>query len=234
MRFEIYLESGPLHRKTWIYVPSLAGCSTVSPTTDDAMEAARAAIRQRIGFLRDHGETYPDPEPIELAVASHVIERKFLGFGQGVLASDVVPLTADEAASQLRWAGWSRQELVNAARSQPIPLAAKPAAGGRSTAAILSHVAEAEWSYVSSTLGTVAGRGAIMAAIAGAGDEPWAALAAEREALMERLRRMTPEELSRVTDRGPGKPARTAHRMLRRMLEHEWEHVLELRSRLGS
>jgi predicted RNase H-like HicB family nuclease len=234
VRFEIYLESGPLHRKTWIYVPSLAGCSTVSATTDQAAEAARAAIRQRIGFLRDHGETYPDPEPIELAVASHVIERKALGFGQGVFASDLEPLTADDAARQLRWAGWSREELVAAAAAQPRPLADKPAAGGRSTAAILSHVAGAEWSYVSSTFGTVPGGGAAMAAIERAGDEPWPALAAEREALMERLHRMTPGEMTRVIDRGPDRPSRSARRMLRRMLEHEWEHVLELRSRLES
>lgn len=234
MRFEIYLESGPLHRKTWIYVPGLAGCSTVSPTTDEAADAARSAIRRRIGFLRDHGEPFPDPEPIEVAVASHVIEPRYLGFGQGVFASDLEPLTADEAAHQLRWAGWSREELVAASRAQPMPLAAKPARGGRSTAAILSHVAGAEWSYVSSTLGTVAGGGAAIAAIEGAGDEPWAALAAERETLMERLSRMTPEELKRVIDRRPGKPLRTARRMMRRMLEHEWEHALELRSRLGS
>jgi hypothetical protein len=44
---------------------------------------------------------------------------------------------------------------------------------------------------------------------------------------------MTPEELARVVDRGEGKPPRTARRMLRRLLEHEWEHVRELRARLG-
>lgn len=234
MRFELYLESGPRYRKTWISVPSLPGCYTVSPTTDEAAEAALAAIRKRIEFLRRHGEDFPDLEPIELAVASHVIERKVLGFGQGVFATDLEPLTAAEAANQLRWAGWSREELVAAARAQPIPLAEKPAAGGRSTAAILSHVAESEWAYVSSALGTMAGGGAAMAAIEGAGDEPWAALAAERAALIERLQAMTPDELTRSVDRGTGKPPRTARRMLRRMLEHEWEHVLELRSRLGS
>ena len=41
------------------------------------------------------------------------------------------------------------------------------------------------------------------------------------------------EELARVVERGEGKPPRSARRMLRRLLEHEWEHVLELRSRLG-
>jgi hypothetical protein len=43
---------------------------------------------------------------------------------------------------------------------------------------------------------------------------------------------MTPEEMSRIVERGEGKPARTARRMLRRLLEHEWEHVQELRARL--
>lgn len=233
MRFDLYLESGPQHRKTWVYVPSLPGCSTVSPTTDGAIEGARTAIRERLDFLRRHGETVSDPEPIEPVVAAHVIERKFLGFGQGVFATDLDPLTTDEAARQLRWAGWSREELVAAARAQPLPLAEKPVAGGRSTAAILSHVAGAEWSYVGSTLGTLAGGGPAVAAIEGTGDEPWAALAAEREALMRRLGEMTPEELTRVIDRGEGKPPRSARRMLRRLLEHEWEHVLELRSRLG-
>jgi hypothetical protein len=51
--------------------------------------------------------------------------------------------------------------------------------------------------------------------------------------LFERLRRITTEELARVVERGEGKPPRSARRMLRRLLEHEWEHVLELRSRLG-
>ena len=84
---------------------------------------------------------------------------------------------------------------------------------------------------MSSTLGTLRGGSAVMAAIEAAGERPWDALAAEREALMARLRAMTPDELSRVVERGEGKPPRSASRMLRRMLEHEWEHTLELRAR---
>jgi predicted RNase H-like HicB family nuclease len=153
MRFDLYLESGPQHRKTWIYVPSLPGCSTVAPTSAEAIEAARSAIRERLDFLRRHGETIAEPEPIEPVVASHVIERKMLGFGQGTFPTDREPMTREELARQLRWAEWSRQELLEAARGQTLPLTDKPAVGGRSGAAILSHVAEAEWSYVGSTLG---------------------------------------------------------------------------------
>ena len=42
---------------------------------------------------------------------------------------------------------------------------------------------------------------------------------------------MTEEERRRVIER-EGKPPRSARRMLRRLLEHEWEHVLELQARL--
>jgi predicted RNase H-like HicB family nuclease len=234
MRFDLYLESGPQHRKTWIYVPSLPGCSTVAPTSDEAPEAARAAILERVDFLRRHGEAVPDPEPMDLVVAGHVIERKVLGFGQISFSPDLAPLTPDDAARQLRWAEWSREELVAAARAQALPLAEKPAGGGRSAAAILAHVAGAEWSYATSTLGSIPGGSAILAAVESTAETaPWDALAAERSALMARLRAMTPEELARVVDRGEGKPPRTARRMLRRLLEHEWEHVRELRARLG-
>ncbi|HEX7431647.1 MAG TPA: DinB family protein [Candidatus Limnocylindrales bacterium] len=233
MRFELYLESGPQYRKTWVYVPGLPGCSTVAPTFEAAAEAARTAILERIDFLRRHGETGPDPESIELVVTEHIIERKLLGFAQGSFPTDRQPMTPDEAARQLRWAEWSREELVAAARAQTLPLAEKPATGGRSAAAILSHVAGAEWSYVSSTLGATRGGGAVISAIDNSPESPLDALAAERVALMTRLRAMTPAELTIVVERGEGKPPRSARRMLRRLLEHEWEHTRELGSRLS-
>ncbi len=231
MRFDLYLESGPQRKRTWVYVPGLPGCVAFGPTTEQAIENTTGAIRERLDFLRRHGDDLPDPEPIELYVAEHVIERKLLGLGQQVLAPDREPLTQEEAARQLRWAEWSRGELVAAARAQVLPLTETPPTGGRSAAAILSHVAGAEWSYISSTLGTVPGASAALVAIEGAGNEPWAALAAERETLMARLRSMTDAERTRLVER-EGRPPRTARRMLRRMLEHEWEHVLELRARL--
>jgi predicted RNase H-like HicB family nuclease/uncharacterized damage-inducible protein DinB len=231
MRFDLYLESGPHHKRTWIFVPALPGCSTMSATTDQALEAAAVAIQGRIEFLRRHGETIAEPQPLELVVAEHVIERKFAGFGQQFFAPDMEPLGAAEVPRLLRWAGWSREELVAAARAQKIPLVEKPATGGRSAAGILSHVAGSEWSYVSATLGTLPGGSAAMAAIEAAGDEPWVALDAERAVVAGRLSALTPTDLTRVVEKS-GRPHWTARRMFRRLLEHEWEHVLELRARL--
>jgi hypothetical protein len=230
MRFDLYLESGPQHRKTWVYAPGLAGCSSVAPTTAEALEVAALAVRERIDFLRRHGGDVTSMEPFELVVAEHVIERQFLGFGQQFFDADLAPLATDEASRLLLWADWSREELVAAARAQPLPRGERPPTGGRSTIEILSHVAGAEWSYVSAALGTLPGQSAAMRDIEAAGDEPWAALAAEREAVAARLGNLTPDDLGRVVER-EGRPRWTARRMFRRLLEHEWEHVRELRAR---
>jgi predicted RNase H-like HicB family nuclease/uncharacterized damage-inducible protein DinB len=232
LRFDVYLESGPQHRKTWVFVPGLPGCVAVGPTSEAAIESAPAAIAERLDFLRRHGETIAGAETIDVVVAEHVIERELLGYGQQFFPPDAEPLTKDEVRRQLRWAAWSREEFVAAARAQPKPLTVRPAAGGRSAAAIVSHVAGAEWAYVSSTLGTLRGGSAAIAAIERAGEQPWEALAAERHALMARLDALTRDELARIVERH-GKPRWTVRRMLRRLLEHESEHTQELRSRLS-
>jgi uncharacterized damage-inducible protein DinB len=236
VQFDLYLESGPQRRRTWIYVPGLPGCSTVAPTSSEAPEAGAAAIRERVAFLRRHCDPFadelPDSEPLELTIADHVIERKVLGFGQQFFPPDLEPLPAADVPRLLRWAAWSREELVEAARAQSLPLLEKPAAGGRSAAGILSHVASSEWAYLSASLGTLKGGSAAMAAIEAAGDRPWDALAAERRTLVARLSQLTESDRERVVERN-GSPRWTARRMFRRLLEHEWEHVLELRHRLG-
>jgi predicted RNase H-like HicB family nuclease len=228
MVYELYLESGPQHRRTWAYVPSLPGCTWIGATSEAAIEAAPAAIGARLDFLRRHGEQAAR-RPIEVVVADHIIERKVLGFGQHSFPSDREPLTAAELASHLRWAAWSREEFVAALRALPGPLSEKPASG-RSAGAIVLHEAEAEWAYVNATLSGPQGRSTVIAALERAGDEPWAALAAERSPLMERMAAMTPDELDRVIERD-GRLRWSARRMFRRLLEHEWEHVQELRAR---
>jgi hypothetical protein len=166
MRYELYLESGPQHRKTWVYVPACPAARRWPPLPSEAPEAARAAIRRTPRLpAPPRRRPMPGSEPIEVVVAEHIIERKFLGFAQGSFPTDLLPMQPDDAARQLRWAEWSREELVAAARAQTRCHSPRSRpAGGRSAAAILSHVAGSEWSYVSSTLGTLPGGGAIIAA----------------------------------------------------------------------
>jgi len=230
MRFDLYLESGPRHRKTMVHVLALPGCIATGPTTEEAIEHAPAAIWARLEFLRRHGEPAGDPGPLELVVAEHVTEGFWLGNGAAFFGPDREPLGSEEARRQVTWMAWSREELIAVARAQPGALADAPAGGGRTVGAILHHVADAERSYFNSMLGSVPGLSAAVTAVERAGDEIWEPLAQARGLIVERLALMTDEELARLVRKG-GEP-RSTRRMLRRMLEHEWEHVLELRARL--
>ena len=107
MQFELYLESGPQHRKTWVFVLGLPGCTACAVRRPTRRSKARpAAILDRLAFLRRHGEQVADPEPIELVVAEHIIERKWLGFGLQFFTSDRLPLDRRTMFElQLRWGG---------------------------------------------------------------------------------------------------------------------------------
>ena len=57
------------------------------------------------------------------------------------------------------------------------------------------------------------------------------ALSQARPAAISRLRALTPAERKRV--RRTGQSTYSAYRVIRRMLEHEWEHRREIAARLG-
>jgi predicted RNase H-like HicB family nuclease len=230
MKFDVYLETGPKHRKTMTHVPDLAGTTAMGETTEVALDNTRNAIRERVAFLRRHGEKHPDPEPIELNVAEEDTTSSFLGFAVGVFGWDLEAIPPRELERQVRWAEWSREELIEAARSQPGGLRSGPQGKGRTPAEILAHVAGSEGAYLKSVVGPVEGLNAAIKAIEQAPLDPWGAMAAAREILLARIRAMTPEERRAIVKGGKGR--RTARRMLRRTLEHEWEHVLELQARL--
>jgi predicted RNase H-like HicB family nuclease len=230
MKFDIYLETGPKHRKTMTHVPSLAGTTAMGETSEIALDNTRDAIRERIAFLRRHGEDRPDPEPIVLNVAEEDTTTGWLGFAVGVFGSDLEPIPPRELDRQVRWAEWAREELIEAAKGQGGGLRGGPQGKGRTPAEILAHVAGSERAYLNSVVGPVDGLNDAIKQVEKTPDDPWEALARAREILLARIRAMTPAERRAVVQRG--KEKRTARRMLRRTLEHEWEHVLELRSRL--
>jgi predicted RNase H-like HicB family nuclease len=231
MKFDVCIETGPKHRKTMTHVVSLAGTTASGETTEVALDNTRTAIRDRLDFLRRHGEGHPDPDPIELNVAEEDTSGRFLGFATGVFSADLEPMTPRELQQQVSWAEWSREELIEVARAQPGGLRSGPPGKGRTPAEILAHVAGSERAYLHSVVGPVEGLNNLIKAVESRPDDPWDPMARAREILIRRILAFTPEERSAVVQRG--KEKRTARRMLRRTLEHEWEHVQELRSRLG-
>jgi uncharacterized damage-inducible protein DinB/predicted RNase H-like HicB family nuclease len=232
--YALYLESGPRRRKTMVHVLDLLGCIAVGPTTDAALAATPDAIRTYAQYLRRHGEPAELSEPIETHVAEHVTEGSWLGNGSPYLifGPDLEPLTEQEIERFVQRLAWICDDLAAWAASQNDgQLDATPADGGRPAHAVLLHVLGAQGTFLAAALGGAPG----FAALHGAAGRDEIALpdALRRAATLtaERVRAATPEQRAAVRELPAG--PRTLRKALRRMLEHDWEHLTELARRPG-
>ena len=233
--YRLYLESGPKHRKTLVHVLDLLGCVATGPTTDEAAAAAPEAIRAYLRFLRRHG-TSADPEaPIETAVVEHITEGQFLGNGSPsiVFGPDLEPLPDGELEALLERFGWLQDELgAWAAGGTDAELDVVPPDGGRTARAILLHVLGPVGPYLSAALSGARGFSAVVSAAERGELSLPAAFERITELAEARVRATTPEERS-AARRRPSGELRTLRKALRRMLEHDWEHLAELSRRPG-
>lgn len=232
--YDLYLESGPRRRKTMVHALDLLGCVAVGPTTEDALEATPDAIRAFRRFLRRHGEPVDLDAPVETQVIEHVTEGDWLGNGSPYLifGPDLEPLTDQEIACYLRRFGWLCNELADWTASQTDEqLDAKTEERGRPARGILLHVLGAQGVYLSAALGGAPG----FSKIHGAAERGELALgdALRQTATMaaDRVHDTTPQQ--RVAVRELSSRSYTLHKALRRMLEHDWEHLAELSRRPG-
>ena len=227
--YALYLESGPQRKKTLAHVLDLLGCVVQGDTTDEAIAATPDAIRAYLGYLRRYGEKVDPNEKIETRVAEHNTEGLFSG--QAIWPQDLKPLAPVALARYLRWLDWSRADLLTLVKQlDDKGLRAKPPQG-RSLRDILLHVLGADKSYVYALVGPLKTMGEPSSA-ADRGDlDLRIALKQARAAAIDRLKTLTPAERARV--RKAGQSTYSAYRVIRRMLEHEWEHRREIAARLG-
>lgn len=231
--YALYLESGPKRKKTMVHVFQLLGCVAVGATTEEAIAATPDAIRAYLRFLKRHGEEVDPDAPIKARVAEHIAETAiFIGQGSPYITfgPDLETVSSREIETFLARFHWMRDELAAWVETQSDKqLDAKPQ-GGRSTRAIVFHVMSVG-GYLSAALGGAPGFGTVQAKAErgeislAEGLRTVAALAAER------VRAATPEQRRAVLQRP--KDVRTLRKALRRMLEHDWEHLAELSRRLG-
>ena len=226
--YDIYLESGPQRKKTLVHVLDLLGCVVQADTTDEALAAAPGAIRAYLRYLRRHGETVDPNEKIETRVAEHNTEGLFSG--QALWPQDLKPLAPAALARYVKWLDWSRADLLALVKGiDEKGLRAKPPKG-RSLRDILLHVLGADKSYVYGLVGPLKAMGEPTNA-ADRGDlDLRIALKEARAAAIDRVKTLTPAERARI--RKAGQSTYSAHRVIRRMLEHEWEHRREIAARL--
>jgi predicted RNase H-like HicB family nuclease/uncharacterized damage-inducible protein DinB len=230
--YKLYLESGPKRKKTMVHVLDLLGCIATGPTTEEALEKTPEAIREYLRFLQRHGTAIDSDMEVQMEVAEHITEGEWLGNGSYslVFQPDLEPLTSEELEKYILHLQWSRSEMLAlVAGLSEEQLEEKPQSKGRPIRAILEHVFGAEYAYVR-TLGKLEG-------VRGPGsveqmpkDELLVWMERVRSSEIEKLRSLSLQERSEVFIQG--KQTRTARRVMRRMLEHEWEHLLELKERL--
>ena len=229
LTYDVYLESGPQRKKTLAHVLDLLGCVVQGDTTDEAIAATPDAIRAYLGYLRRHGEKVEQKGRIETRICQHNIEGLFSG--QAIWPQDLKPLAPAALARYLRWLEWSRADLLALVKGiDEKGLRVKPAKG-RSLRDILLHLLGADKAYVYALVGPLKSIGEPTNAADRGALDLRIALNEARAAATARLKSLTPAERARV--RKAGQSTVSAHRMIRRMLEHEWEHRREIAARLG-
>src|SRR5512136_1947546 len=149
--YALYLESGPLRRKTMVHVLDLLGCVAVGPTTEDALAATPDAIRAYRRFLSRHGEPVAPDAPFETRVAEHITEGDWLGNGSPYLifGPDFQPVSDEEVETFLNRYHGLREELATWAATQTDEQLDVPPDSGRTARAVLLHVLGATGGYLS-------------------------------------------------------------------------------------
>jgi predicted RNase H-like HicB family nuclease/uncharacterized damage-inducible protein DinB len=227
--YALYLESGPQKKTTLVHVLELLGCVATGRTSEAAVAATGDAIRAYLRFLKRHGEEVDASAKIETRIAEHNTAGLFSG--QAIWPDDLKPLGAAPLARYLRWLEWSRADLLALVGGMDDKrLRAKPPKG-RSLHDILLHVLDADRSYVYSLVGPFKPMGEPTNAALRDALDLRVALAEARSVATLRLRRLTPAERRNI--RKGSQSTYSAHRTIRRMLEHEWEHRREIAARLS-
>ena len=230
-RYDLYVEHGPMRKKTFVHVPGLMGCIAQGPTTDEALDAVPDAVRAYARFLAEHGERIDPAAAFTTRVVEETTEGVFLGNGAVIIADDRKPLASNEVEPLLARYAWIREDTIAiVADLTPAALRRKPASA-RSVQSILLHVLGAEAEYVSSGLGldrelNKLGRDAAKGEL-----DVREALAESGRRLEADVRAATPAQRKAVIPHG--QRIGSARRTMRRSLEHGWEHFLEIRDRLG-
>jgi predicted RNase H-like HicB family nuclease len=224
--YDLYLDSGPMRRKTFVQVPALAGCVARGDTTDIAIERAPDAIWDYLRFLSRSGEEVDAEAAFKIRVAEHKTDGQWPAGGSGFLSTDTKPLSAAESGALMRRLAAIHDDL----RRLTGKLAAKQLdaapASGRPIRRILSHIVGAEGSY----LREIHGASRLAREVEEGSVDPHDALDTLLGLETARLGAMSAAERSAIVMRGQAQW--TPRAALRRMLEHAWEHDREIAERL--
>ncbi len=199
-------EGGPL-----AHIPALPGAVARGKTVEEATENLRQAVNDYLRLLKDAGEDVPRvKEGIEFQI-EEVQNDTFI--------TDFNHINPPELEKLIEWLSLSRQELFDLLRNAP-----KDAWEWKSDDEdwtlhqIADHIADAERYYIDRLQNWP--------------DAPLAKLTAVRGVALEKLRSLSDEDRNRVTTYNQSNW--TARKVIRRMLEHEREHLKQIKALLAA
>jgi len=222
--FDVHLESNRLGQ-TIAHVPQLLGCIVRGKTPEEAIGYVEDAVAQYLVWLQEHSGTSWLIPPI---IRTRIVERCSGGAASGS-GSRVALLQADRLlvdrqmleACLLRF-DYSRQDLLEITATLPHSvLTFRPQRQQRTIREILQHVAGAEKWYLSRMMEVPHFP---------AQKTPLLRLQIVRKAAIELLSQYDLCQSARVVHKDG--ETWTLRKVLRRFLEHEREHVLEIERRL--
>jgi uncharacterized damage-inducible protein DinB len=234
--YHIFLEIGELG-ECLAHVLDLPGCVLRKESQGEALKGMPERIRDHLAWLEGHGEAVEEIETIELRIVN--TSEGFGPFCRGDRAAlfpeDLLVPTPEEMESvYFKRADYARQDLIDLVQGLPAPvLDRRMEEGSMTIREILRHIGNAEQWYVSrlvpaETLPQEWDHDADMPILE--------FLEMERRTALERLRQLSEDELSAITypaqwTNYPEEPW-TARKALRRLIEHESEHIAHIRQLL--
>lgn len=236
--YDLYLESGPQHKTTMAHVLTdrMLGCNITGPTTEQVIEDAPDGIRMFLRFLANHGEKVDPGGEVKVKMAVHEAGTgPLMGRGSPYLAfaPDLEPVSGRDCEIFAERLHWMREDLAGwLAKQSAETLTAEPKPKGRTPMAIALHILQTPGAYLSPSLDGTKGYSRIVTLVE-RGELPITEglLEVAHKAAAD-LARATPEQRSRVLERSNNEK-RTLRKSIRRMLEHDWEHLSELARREG-
>jgi predicted RNase H-like HicB family nuclease/uncharacterized damage-inducible protein DinB len=213
-KYLVYIESkgDPITRKGPVaHVPGLPGASARGKTVEEAKENVRQAIYEYLRLLRDVGEPVPR--------VREGIELEFEEVDSTTFLADYDTLRPNEMETFFRWMAISRQELMDLVRNLPEAVMDwQKDDDAASIRTILCRMAEADLWYTDRLKQWP--------------EAPLFRLAAARGVALERLRDLTEEKRAGATTFAGEEW--TPRKVIRRMLEHEREHIRQIKEILAA
>jgi predicted RNase H-like HicB family nuclease/uncharacterized damage-inducible protein DinB len=210
MKYVVYLECDEETLTDGGYlahIPALPGCVGRGVTKKEAVARCEETLRSYLALLIHAGVSGVPRETDNLSLEVH-------DCGSRTFPSDYNPIMPNEAEQLVQWLEVSRDELLETVEKLPPgALDWKPNPNVMSIREILEHTANSDWWYVQRLHAWPA--------------DTFERLAATRALVGASLRNLSDEERKRVTVHYGEEW--TARKVVRRALEHEREHLQQIR-----